>query len=153
MGVHRRLKTDTVDLIVAPQLKAMHFISCDMKKKIQSVLKCSPNFLPKRGGTTENSSNLGRGSLSEFRKSLFFVFVSFRSRWQTKSPKEPFNVSKMKQIALQELKSLNDTDGGQAILLLFFSYTCQCFVDVNAKTEQLNQGVNLQWRDSPGCCS
>lgn len=64
VGEHIRLRSDTIDLIVAAQSRALHFISCVMEKKItQSASKYSPNFPPKNGEEQlENCSNSGRAA-------------------------------------------------------------------------------------------
>lgn len=52
VGVHIRLRTDMIELIVAAQSRALCFISCVMKKITQSSSKYSTNFPQKLRRTT-----------------------------------------------------------------------------------------------------
>lgn len=97
VGVHVRLRTDTIDLIVAAQTRARHFISCVMKKKQTICFKILSQLSPKMG------RNNWKTVEAEAEQALrIFFFVSVPHRWRARSPTGPSNASTKGIITLQE---------------------------------------------------
>lgn len=81
VGVHIRLRTDTIDLIVAAQSRALHFISCVMRKrkKSKSDSKLSPNLSQKMG--RNNWRTVATQAAKPLRIFKLSFFVSVPHRW------------------------------------------------------------------------
>lgn len=87
VGVHIRLRTDTIDFNGSSTVpgSTFHFLRYEKKKKktFLTFSKYSPNFPQKWRGTWETVVNQAAKALRMFKSSLF---VSVPHRWQAKSP-------------------------------------------------------------------